>query len=61
MSTVTREGNCDWHKIVEAVRAKHPKIKNFLTVRGHLQALINAGLLHRTDNIHQEVYVLGPK
>lgn len=45
-----------WSEIVEAVKAQH-KVKNWLDVRGWLQALRDENRITRTDNVHEERYV----
>lgn len=47
----------EWSQIVEAIKNAGIKVKNWLTVRGELQGLINAGTISRTKNLHKEIYV----
>jgi hypothetical protein len=52
---ITVEGT-EWGNIVAAVRAEL-EIKNWLTqVRGPLQGMLNAGLIRRENDVHNEIY-----
>ena len=56
LEAITAEGT-PWPVIVEHIRADR-QIGNWLTVRNHLQGLINAGMVARTPDIRNETYVL---
>lgn len=57
-STITTEGT-EWSAIVAAVRGKMA-IKDWLTVRGVVQWMLDNGRIKRTDDVHREVYVRLP-
>ena len=51
----------EWSQISDLIKAKFDKpIKNWLDVRGALQILINERLVKRTNNVHEEIYIMIP-
>ena len=49
-----------WQQIVTNVK-KEFEVTNWIHVRRVLQALINQGFVKRTDDVHNEVYVINKK
>ena len=49
-----------WEMIVLAINAEYA-VRNWMTVRVGLQAMINEGLIVRTKNVVREEYTLTPK
>lgn len=47
----------EWSMIVRAVSSEYT-VSNWMTVRAALQAMSDAGLIKRTDNIQKEEYTL---
>ena len=58
MATIEANGGkASWGMIVEAIKAAGHNPKNWLTVRGHLQGLMNSKFIERTQDAHNEEYV----
>lgn len=53
---ITVEGAA-WQDIVAGMFKKGIIVKNWMSVRGVLQELINSGEVKRTDDIRTEIYV----
>ena len=47
-------GKNSWNEIMEAITNNGHKIKNWMTVRGELQRLINAECIVRIPNVYKE-------
>ncbi len=52
---ITKDGT-NWCDIVAHIKL-HYTVKNWMHVRGELQGLINAKLVQRTQDVHNEVYL----
>lgn len=48
----------DWSVIVSTIKANHPKVKNFMVIRGVLQDLLNRKTVTRFPSIHVEAYCI---
>lgn len=54
---ITVDGAAWTQDIVPGIRSRKIIVKNWLSVRGVLQELINSGEVKRTDDIRTEIYV----
>jgi hypothetical protein len=52
----SNQNRAHWSQIVEAVKTKGFKIKNWMKVRGELQGLLNDKIIFRENNTTIEVY-----
>jgi len=57
VDAATKPEGADWSEIVKIVGAENKIRKNgWLNVRGHLQGLINGGVICRFPSVHIEAY-----
>ena len=53
---LSKNPNCSWKELSAAVTAAAIPIKNWRTVRGVLQFMLNEKMVARTNNLHHEIY-----
>jgi hypothetical protein len=58
IQTALSNGSCEWSDIVKSVNDAKITIKNWMTVRGVLQWMIDNNMITRVNNVHKEQYVI---
>jgi len=51
-----KDGLCEWSDIVDSVTQAKIPVKNWMTVRGVLQWMINEKMIVRIKDVHKEQY-----
>jgi hypothetical protein len=53
-----RNGSCEWSDIVQSINDAKITIKNWMTVRGVLQWMLDEKIIVRVNNVHKEQYII---
>ena len=58
IQTAIRNGSCEWSDIVHSVNDAKIIVKNWMTVRGVLQWMLDEKMIVRVANVHKEQYIV---